>query len=493
MAEISSINTVRVTLSATPKGLSEANTASIVIFTNEEANKSGEYFAPMSPSEVADIFGSDSRTFAMANAILGQTPNIRTARGSLYIVPYVAVDATRGNLVTPNIKANLANFKTVTNGALTISVNGKQKTVKNLNFTGCATAKEIAEVINNANLDVEVIGTDAVDSATITFASKLVGETSSVVVTAGVGGTDISGSTYLSAEAGVITQGTNSSATETLAEAIARIDAKLSFGGILTTQDLENAEIIKTAQAVQALDHIFFVDTNSLDNIETLGAEIKEASLVKTRLVAYGESFEGAKQFVAGYASIALSPNFKASNTANTMNLKSIAGVTGDDCLDQVYYNKAKQYGVDVYGNTGGLSCVYSFDNGKYTDEVVGDLWLKKQFEVAVFNVLRQTNTKIAQTETGMTVLKMAVDKVCAMGVNSGLIGVGLKWNGADRFGDPEDFDRNITDRGYYIYSLPIAEQDQAEREARIAPVIQTAIKRAGAIHEADLIVILER
>ena len=199
MAEISSINTVRVTLSATPKGLSEANTASIVIFTNEEASKSGEYFAPMSPSEVADIFGSDSRTFAMANAILGQTPNIRTARGSLYIVPYVAVDATRGNLVTPNIKANLANFKTVTDGALTISVNGKQKTVKNLNFTGCATAKEIAEVINNANLDVEVIGTDAVDSATITFASKLVGVTSSVIVTAGVGGSDISGSTYLSA------------------------------------------------------------------------------------------------------------------------------------------------------------------------------------------------------------------------------------------------------------------------------------------------------
>ena len=56
-----------------------------------------------------------------------------------------------------------------------------------------------------------------------------------------------------------------------------------------------------------------------------------------------------------------------------------------------------------------------------------------------------------------------------------------------------EDFDRNITEHGYYIYSLPIAEQDQAEREARIAPVIQTAIKRAGAIHEADLIVILER
>ena len=493
MAEISSTNTVRVTLSATPKGLSEANTASIVIFTNEEANKSGEYFAPMSPSEVANIFGSDSRTFAMANAILGQTPNIRTARGSLYIVPYVATDATRGNFVTPNIKANLEAFKSIKDGSLKVTLNGKVKEVKGLNFTGCATVEDIAEIINNANLDLEVFGTTTATSATITFASKLLGATSSVTFQSATEGTDISGTLYLNTEAGVINAGQDSTATETLADAIARIDGKLSFGGILTTQCLENKAIIDTAKAVQALDHIFFVDTNSLDNIAILGKEIKESTLFKTRLVAYGESFEGAKELVAGYASIALSPNFKASNTANTMNLKSIAGISGDDCLSQEYYNEAKLHGVDVYGNTGGLSCIYSFDNGKYTDEVVGDLWMKKQFEVAVFNVLRQTNSKIAQTETGMTALKMAVDKVCAMGVNSGLIGVGLKWNGADRFGDPEDFDRNITERGYYIYSLPIAEQNQAEREARIAPVIQTAIKRAGAIHEADLIVILER
>lgn len=493
MAEISSTNTVRVTLSATPKGLSEKNIASIVIFSNEKPNKSGEYFAPMSPSEVANIFGSDSRTFAMANSVLGQTPNIRTARGSLYVVPYIAQDAKRGNFVTTNIKANISAFKEVTNGSLKITVNGKPKSVSGLNFSACSTASDIADVINNAGLDVEVFATSTTDSDTITIASKLVGATSSVQIQTADDGVDIGGLTYLNATAGVSTNGQDSTATETLAEAIARIDGKLSFGGILTTQDLENTAIINTAKVVQALDHVFFVSTNSLDNIETLGKEIKEATLTKTRVVAYGESFDGAKEFVAGYASIALSPNFKASNTANTMNLKSIAGVTGDDCLTQEYFNSAKKYGVDVYGNTGGLSCVYSFDNGKYTDEVVGDLWLKTQFEVAVFNVLRQTNTKIAQTETGMTVLKMAVDKVCAMGVNNGLIGVGLKWNGADRFGDPEDFDRNITEHGYYIYSLPIAEQDQAEREARIAPVIQTAIKRAGAIHEADLIVILER
>ena len=127
MAEISSTNTVRVTLSATPKGLSEKNIASIVIFSNEKPNKSGEYFAPMSPSEVANIFGSDSRTCAMANSVLGQTPNIRTARGSLYVVPYIAQDAKRGNFVTTNIKANISAFKEVTNGSFKITVNGNQK------------------------------------------------------------------------------------------------------------------------------------------------------------------------------------------------------------------------------------------------------------------------------------------------------------------------------------------------------------------------------
>ena len=73
------------------------------------------------------------------------------------------------------------------------------------------------------------------------------------------------------------------------------------------------------------------------------------------------------------------------------------------------------------------------------------------------------------------------------------MIGTGLKWNVSIPFGDPEDFQRNIEEKGYYIYSLPIAQQNQAEREERIAPVVQIAIKMSGAIHSSNVIVQVQR
>jgi len=92
-----------------------------------------------------------------------------------------------------------------------------------------------------------------------------------------------------------------------------------------------------------------------------------------------------------------------------------------------------------------------------------------------------------------MTGLKNAYGTVCERAVRSGILGTGLTWNSAERFGDPEDFDRNIDENGYYIYSLPIAQQSQADREDRLAPVVQIALKFAGSIHSSDLIGIINR
>jgi len=50
-----------------------------------------------------------------------------------------------------------------------------------------------------------------------------------------------------------------------------------------------------------------------------------------------------------------------------------------------------------------------------------------------------------------------------------------------------------ITQKGYYTYSIPIAQQAQTDRELRKAPLVQIAVKRAGAIHSSDVLVIIER
>ena len=174
------------------------------------------------------------------------------------------------------------------------------------------------------------------------------------------------------------------------------------------------------------------------------------------------------------------------------MNLKQLTGVIPDGGLSDTYVLAANTNGVDIYGNTGGLGCVYSNDNNGYTDDIEANLWHKKATEVAGFNYLRQTNTKIPQTEAGMTGLKNAYAQVCEKAIRNNTIAPGT-WNTAIPFGDPEDFKRNIEEKGYYIYSIPVAQQSQTEREARKAPVCQIALKRSGAFHFSDVIITVER
>ena len=107
MAEISLTNTINVSLSATPSGLSEFVIANTGLFSTDTPSFADEYRVYTSPRDVATDFGSSSLTAKMANAIFAQSPNIRTGRGSLYVIPYVATSGTQGYAITPNLAGNI--------------------------------------------------------------------------------------------------------------------------------------------------------------------------------------------------------------------------------------------------------------------------------------------------------------------------------------------------------------------------------------------------
>ena len=72
--------------------------------------------------------------------------------------------------------------------------------------------------------------------------------------------------------------------------------------------------------------------------------------------------------------------------------------------------------------------------------------------------------------------------------MNNGSIAPGT-WTLPITFGDTELLRTNVATYGYYIYSTPLSQQSQADREERKAPYIQMAIKRSGAIHSSDVMV----
>ncbi|WP_112902469.1 DUF2213 domain-containing protein [Escherichia coli] len=92
-------------------------------------------------------------------------------------------------------------------------------------------------------------------------------------------------------------------------------------------------------------------------------------------------------------------------------------------------------------------------------------------------------NLSPQQPQAGITRLLSNVEKSLDQAVQNGLIAPGV-WNGGD-LGQLSSGD--TLPKGYYVYAQPLDEQAQSEREARKAPVIQAAIKLAGAVHYADV------
>lgn len=281
--------------------------------------------------------------------------------------------------------------------------------------------------------------------------------------------------------------------SETLGTAISRLYAEVYFGGVISAKYLENEEAIAASDVVQTLDCLFILPSNKSADLDASGLfyTIINKSNTKTKCVLYTASQEGAYECAAAYAGRGFAVNYNAQNSCITMNLKDLSGISADTGITQTIYTKAKNLGVDLYSTIEGLPKVTSNAAPEYFDQLLNRLWFTQTAKVTLFNALARTSTKIPQTEAGMNTLKNAFKAVANQAVYNGFLAAG-KWNSSETFGNQEDFLRNIEEFGFYIYSMPIKDQLQTDRESRKAPVIQFAGKEAGAIHSASLLIYFE-
>lgn len=307
----------------------------------------------------------------------------------------------------------------------------------------------------------------------------------------------LAGNGYLVIAPLIVTGESPSEVVESLSDALNRVKAQIYFGGWMTNKKAEAEEVIAAAQLNETLESIYLLGSgDSADFTAETGLfdKVSKLSLSRTKLLYYGDSTENLdnmRGFVAAYAGRGFSVNFAAQNSTITMNLKDLVGVSPDSTVTEAIYQNAEQLGVDMYVAYNGLPKIVSNGNPLYFDDIYNRLWFELTMRVELFNALATTSTKIPQTETGMNNLKSAARAVCQRGVYNGFMAPGT-WNGTDTFGDQDDFYRNIEDFGFYVYSAPVSQQSQSERETRVAPVVQVACKQAGAIHKMNLIINFE-
>ncbi len=301
----------------------------------------------------------------------------------------------------------------------------------------------------------------------------------------------------------VIVPRLTSPSLETIAAAIARTQNQVFYFGVLV--DVEQLAVDATVFANLAaycqanIKMLFYCSSNIADLQPGSGLDlVRQAGEALVRCFYYGNALlngAAAQQtqiFSAAYAGRGLSTNFNASGASSTMNGKQLIGITPDQTLTQTYLAQAQAAGVDVYGSFGGFSALYTSGANEYFDQAYQRQWLVFALQTAGFNYLVTAGTKIPQTEDGMNGLKDAYIQVLKQAVSNGYLGVGLIWNSSTSFGNRADLVRNVLETGFYIYSLPINQQNQAARAARQAPVVQIAAQESGAIHSSSVLVNVE-
>jgi hypothetical protein len=293
---------------------------------------------------------------------------------------------------------------------------------------------------------------------------------------------------------------------EVLEQAIVRAKGLVYFGGCSAAYTLgssgptgytgatgANLELIRSAAVAQSETKLLFCASSTSGDLASsaLFDDIADLGQSYTRCLYHSDAAQ-LEAFKWGYAGRAMSTNFAGSNTTSTMNLKQIVGVTADDGLDQTTLNLAKACGADVYANIASRASILSSGINEFFDDIYNLSWFVGALQVAGFNYLATTSTKIPQTEAGMDGLKGAYRTICDQAITNSFIAKG-EWTSPDTFGNPVDFKRNIGDFGYYIYSLPVATQSAADRADRKAPAISIAVKYAGAIHSSEVLVYINQ
>lgn len=481
---------VRVTVNMSPTSPARRGFGTLLIVGDSNVINGSERIRTYVDLEsVATDFGTSAPEYLGAQLYFGQSPRPQQLMIGRWIRTATAGLLTGGTLTST--EKEISNWTTVTAGSFKITVDGTLKTVTGLNFSAVTNLNGVASAINA----VLTGATIAWNGSRFVVTSSTTGTSSTVsYATAHTSGTDISAQLKLtSGTASLPVSGYASETALSAVTALANISGQwygIAFASATMPSDDNIVDIAGFIEGA-SISRVFGVtetNTNALDATYTtdLASRLKALNY-KRSCVQYSEN----KYAIISLFGRAFSVNFSANRSTITLMYKQEPGVTPSTLSEtQAQALKAKRCNVFVSYNNDTAIIQYGVMAGPaYFDEVHGLDWLTDQVQGAVYSLLYQASTKIPQTDAGQTQIVASVSSVLSQAVSNGLVAPG-QWN-AEGFGQLLTGD--YLPEGFYIYTQPIATQDQIVREQRIAPPLQIAVKLAGAIQEVDAIINVNR
>jgi len=443
-------------------------------------------------SDVAGDFGTTAPEYYAAALYFAQIP----PPGTLFIGRW-ASSATKGLLAggfLAKIDQLLNKWTSITNGGFKIAVDGQaQINVGPINLSSVLNLNGVASAVQSAMITAGATGVSVVwNGQQFIIKSATTGVTSSVgFAVAPTTGIDLAAQMMLNvatAERTVV-----GAAAETPVACIARVDGRGWYAcTFAASRKLTDAEHIANAGYIEGAEmHLYGLTTNAATVLDpATSVDIASQLMLAEYFRTVGQWSSNNEYAICSFFGRAFTVNFEGSNTMITMKFKIQPGVTPEVIsATQASTIEYKRFNVYATYENGVAILEQGVVSGPaWFDEMHGTDWLANRVQTDVFNILYQT-PKIPQTNPGIQILVAGVDGGVSQGVNNGLIAPGV-WRGPG-FGTLIYGD--YLSKGWYTWANSVDLQPQSEREARIAPLIQVAIKLAGAVHHADILINVNR
>lgn len=384
----------------------------------------------------------------------------------------------------------LADLYNVTDGAMTLVMNGATVNLYGLNFAtygSSLTLNEVVQILTAAigsNGLVEVSGKSIVISTSqqgadvtigyASFASSITDLSSILALTQSTAASRIDGYT----PGGLVSE-------VALIQTAARCAGRSVFAWTLDRQYRDTQDQKDFSDWAEAQDQAYFsACTNSVQAYNTadttnIGFYAHNKGYIKTSVMYHNNPQVYPD---VSYAALALSVNYALENSTLTMKFKQLTGIETVP-LTETQLSSLKARRINTYVSMGNSSSVVregvqSADSW-FTDSHVNLSNYKEELQVEVFNVFMR-NKKVKYTSAGQDLLVSAAAKINNRYIRNGTF--------ADREEETTDNETGYTTLpACTITPAPIYSATTSERANRVAPPIAIVAYEAGAFHSVAI------
>lgn len=384
----------------------------------------------------------------------------------------------------------LADLYNVTDGAMTLVMNGATVNLYGLNFATYGSSLTLNEVVQILTVAigssglVETSGKSIVISTSqqgadvtigyASFASSITDLSSILALTQSTAASRIDGYT----PGGLVSE-------VALIQTAARCAGRSVFAWTLDRQYRDTQDQKDFADWAEAQDQAYFsACTNSVQAYNTadttnIGFYAHNKGCIKTSVMYHNNPQVYPD---VSYAALALSVNYALENSTLTMKFKQLTGIETVP-LTETQLSSLKARRINTYVSMGNSSSVVregvqSADSW-FTDSHVNLSNYKEELQVEVFNVFMR-NKKVKYTSAGQDLLVSAAAKINNRYIRNGTF--------ADREEETTDNETGYTTLpACTITPAPIYSATTSERANRVAPPIAIVAYEAGAFHSVAI------